>query len=69
MDGIKKKLQNLKIQVDEAEERASEAEKSKKELEEERDSVSCTYYSYCFCTAINLLLNFSPLKKISFKMM
>lgn len=43
MDGIKKKLQNLKIQVDEAEDRAQEAEKEKKALEEERDSVN--YYS------------------------
>lgn len=41
MEGIKKKLQNLKIQVDEAEDRATEAEKAKKELEEERDNVSC----------------------------
>lgn len=40
MDGIKKKLQNLKIQVDEAEERAQEAEKEKKALEEERDGVN-----------------------------
>ncbi len=39
MDAIKKKLQNLKIQADDAEERATEAEKEKKELEEERDNV------------------------------
>ena len=51
MDGIKKKLQNLKIQVDEAEERAAEAEKAKKELEEERDNVSFVIFflSRFFC--------------------
>lgn len=39
MEAIKKKLSNLKIQVDEAEDRASEAERKNKELEEEKDQV------------------------------
>lgn len=34
MDGIKKKLSNLKLQIDEANDRANEYEKDKKELEE-----------------------------------
>lgn len=34
MDGIKKKLTNLKLQIDEANDRASDLEKDKKELEE-----------------------------------
>lgn len=39
MEGIKKKLSNLKLQTDEAEERAVEAEKEKKELQEQVDGV------------------------------
>ena len=39
MDGIKKKLTALKSQVDEAEDRAQEAEKEKKVLEEEVEQV------------------------------
>lgn len=43
MDGIKKKLSNLKLQVDEAEDRAAEAERRNKELESERDQVLLKY--------------------------
>lgn len=39
MEGIKKKLNNLKLQVDQAEDRANEAERKSKELEAERDQV------------------------------
>ena len=39
MDGIKKKLQNLKNELAESEDRAAEAVKEKKELEEENDKV------------------------------
>ena len=39
MEAIKKKLSNLKLQADEYEERAVEAEQEKKELQEQVDGV------------------------------
>lgn len=39
MDGIKKKLSNLKLQVDEAADRAEVAEREKRELQAQVDEV------------------------------
>ena len=43
MEGIKKKLAGLKLEKDEAVERAEQAEKEKKEAELRADEVSISY--------------------------
>ena len=43
MEGIKKKMANLKLEKDEAVERAEQAEKEKKEAELRADEVSISY--------------------------
>lgn len=57
MEGIKKKLSNLKLQSDEAEERAVEAEKEKKALQDQVDGVLITSLSVSHCIDLCSLKN------------